>query len=61
MGCAVHTTLRVGAGYPTLELKGSYLRAARTDGRTLTAEGTVLHAGRRTVTAQARRSTTVAN
>ncbi|GAA1103144.1 PaaI family thioesterase [Streptomyces javensis] len=52
MGCAVHTTLPAGVGYTTLELKVNYIRAARTDGQTLTAEGTVLHAGRRTATAE---------
>lgn len=52
MGCAVHTTLPAGVGYTTLELKVNYIRAARTDGRTLTAEGTVIHAGRRTATAE---------
>ncbi|MEU3794187.1 PaaI family thioesterase [Streptomyces fructofermentans] len=52
MGCAVHTTLPAGVGYTTLELKVNYIRAARTDGRTLTAEGTVVHAGRRTATAE---------
>ncbi|WP_262701135.1 MULTISPECIES: PaaI family thioesterase [Streptomyces] len=52
MGCAVHTTLPAGVGYTTLELKVNYIRAARTDGQTLSAEGTVLHAGRRTATAE---------
>lgn len=52
MGCAVHTTLPAGAGYTTLELKVNYIRAARTDGQTLTAEGTVIHVGRRTATAE---------
>ncbi|MFR9788628.1 PaaI family thioesterase [Streptomyces sp. MB22_4] len=52
MGCAVHTTLAAGLGYTTLELKVNYIRAARTDGQTLTAEGTVVHAGRRTATAE---------
>ncbi|MGW6979793.1 PaaI family thioesterase [Streptomyces sp. NPDC054932] len=52
MGCAVHTTLPAGVGYTTLELKVNYIRAAQTDGRTLTAEGTVIHAGRRTATAE---------
>ncbi|WP_416486233.1 PaaI family thioesterase [Streptomyces sp. CL12] len=51
MGCAVHTTLPAGVGCTTLELKVNYIRAARTDGQTLTAEGTVIHAGRRTATA----------
>jgi uncharacterized protein (TIGR00369 family) len=35
-----------------LELKVNYIRAAQTDGRTLTAEGTVIHAGRRIATAE---------
>ncbi|MFD4130592.1 PaaI family thioesterase [Streptomyces globisporus] len=52
MGCAVHTTLPAGVGYTTLELKVNYIRAARTDGQSLTAEGTVIHAGRRTATAE---------
>jgi len=52
MGCAVHTTLPAGVGYTTLELKVNYIRAARTDGQLLTAEGTVIHVGRRTATAE---------
>jgi uncharacterized protein (TIGR00369 family) len=52
MGCAVHTTLPAGVGYTTLELKVNYIRTAHTDGRTLTAAGTVIHAGRRTATAE---------
>lgn len=52
MGCAVHTTLPAGVGYTTLELKVNYIRSARTDGQTLTATGTVIHAGRRTATAE---------
>ncbi|MEV5536626.1 PaaI family thioesterase [Saccharopolyspora shandongensis] len=52
MACAVHTTLPAGVGYTTLELKVNYIRAAHTDGRTLTAEGNVIHAGRSTATAE---------
>ncbi|GLX54072.1 hypothetical protein Shyhy01_70210 [Streptomyces hygroscopicus subsp. hygroscopicus] len=44
--------LRRRRGLTTLELKVDCIRAARTDGRTLTAEGTVVHAGRRTATAE---------
>lgn len=54
MGCAVHTTLPAGVGYTTLELKVNYIRSVATDGRTLTAEGTVIHAGRTTATAEGR-------
>ena len=52
MGCAVHTTLPAGVGFTTLELKVNYIRAARTEGQTLTATGTVIHAGRTTATAE---------
>ena len=52
MACAVHTTLPAGLGYTTLELKVNYIRAVATDGQTLTATGTVIHAGRRSATAE---------
>jgi uncharacterized protein (TIGR00369 family) len=52
MGCAVHTTLGPGVGYTTLELKVNYIRAPRPDGQRLVAEGNVIHAGRRTATAE---------
>ncbi|WP_328996430.1 PaaI family thioesterase [Kribbella sp. NBC_01245] len=52
LGCAVHTTLAAGVGYTTLELKVNYIRTAQTNGQTLTATGTVIHAGRRTATAE---------
>ncbi|MBI0293606.1 PaaI family thioesterase [Streptomyces sp. PRKS01-29] len=52
MGCAVHTTLPAGVGCTTLELKVNDIHAARVDGQTLVAEGTVLRAGRRTATAE---------
>ncbi|MFJ9424800.1 PaaI family thioesterase [Streptomyces sp. NPDC101249] len=54
MGCAVHTTLPAGVGYTTLELKVNYIRAADTRGQTLTAEGSVIHVGRSTATAEGR-------
>nr|WP_240963918.1 PaaI family thioesterase [Streptomyces sp. C1-2] len=52
MGCAVHSTLPAGVSYTTLELKVNYIRAARLDGQRLIATGTVVHAGRRTATAE---------
>jgi uncharacterized protein (TIGR00369 family) len=55
MGCAVHTTLGAGVSYSTLELKVNYIRAVRPDGRALTAEGNVIHSGRRTATAEGKR------
>jgi uncharacterized protein (TIGR00369 family) len=54
MGCAVHTTLERGVGYATTDLQVRYLRSMRAgDGRVL-AEGRVVHAGRRTATAEGR-------
>jgi uncharacterized protein (TIGR00369 family) len=54
MGCAVHTTLDGGVGYTTTDLQVRYLRSMRAgDGRVL-AEGRVVHAGRRTATAEGR-------
>jgi uncharacterized protein (TIGR00369 family) len=52
MGCAVHTTLPAGVSYTTVELKVNYIRAARTNGQTLTATGAVIHSGRRIATAE---------
>ncbi|MFJ3196534.1 PaaI family thioesterase [Streptomyces griseoviridis] len=54
MGCAVHSTLPPGVGYTTLELKVNYIRAAGTGGQTLTADGSVIHLGRSTATAEGR-------
>ncbi|WP_328681927.1 PaaI family thioesterase [Streptomyces sp. NBC_00322] len=50
MASAVHTTLP--AGIATLELSINYVRAARTDGQILSAEGVVVHADRWTALAQ---------
>jgi uncharacterized protein (TIGR00369 family) len=54
MGCAVHTTLAAGVGYTTTDLQVRYIRAmGDATGRVL-AEGRVVHAGRRTATAEGR-------
>ncbi len=54
MGCAIHTTLAAGVGYATTDLHVRYIRTmTQTTGRVL-AEGRVIHAGRRTATADAR-------
>jgi uncharacterized protein (TIGR00369 family) len=54
MGCAVHTTLAPGVGYTTTDLQVRYIRAmSEITGRVL-AEGRVVHAGRRTATAEGR-------
>ena len=54
MGCAVHTTLEAGVGYTTTDLQVRYVRAmSHVTGRVL-AEGRVVHAGKRTATAEGR-------
>jgi uncharacterized protein (TIGR00369 family) len=54
MGCAIHTTLDAGVGYTTTDLHVRYIRAmTQTTGRVL-AEGKMIHAGRRTATAEGR-------
>lgn len=54
LGCAVHTTLPAGVGFTTLELKVNYIRTVAVDAGRLTAEGTTIHVGRRTATAEGR-------
>jgi uncharacterized protein (TIGR00369 family) len=54
LGCAVHTTLPAGIGYSTLELAVNLVRAITPATGAVLAEGTVVHAGRRTATAEAR-------
>lgn len=52
MGCAIHTRLEQGQGYTTLDLRVSYLRALRDGVGPVRAEGTVVHIGRSTATAE---------
>ena len=54
LGCAVQTVLPDGAGYTTLGLEVKYLRPVVVDAGELRATGTVVHAGRRQATAEAR-------
>ncbi|MGA0596823.1 PaaI family thioesterase [Enterovirga sp. CN4-39] len=54
MGCAVHSTLPVGRGYTTLEIKVNYLRAVTEAAGIVTAEGRAVHVGRTTGVADAR-------
>ena len=54
MGCAIHTTLEAGVAYTTTDLHVRYIRGmTHTTGRVL-AEGKIVHAGRRTATAEGR-------
>lgn len=54
MGCAIHTQLAPGQGYTTLDLSVSYLRALRHGTGPVRAEGSVIHLGRSTATAEGR-------
>ncbi|KUI19365.1 aromatic compound degradation protein PaaI [Mycobacterium sp. GA-1285] len=46
-GCAVHSTLPVGKGYTSVEIKVNYLKAVRLDSGMLTATATVTKSGSR--------------
>ena len=46
-GCAVHSTLPLGKGYTSVEIKVSYLKAVRAGSGPLTAVGTVVKGGSR--------------
>ena len=54
LGCAVHSTLPAGAGYTTLELKVSFVRAITAATGRVTAEARIIHVGGRVATAEAR-------
>jgi len=54
MGCAVHTTLDRGVGYTTTDLQVRYIRPMSDATGPVLAEGRVVHAGRRTATAEGR-------
>jgi len=52
MGCAVHSTLPRGRAYTSLEIKVNYVRAVTNESGELSAEGKVVHAGRRSAVAE---------
>lgn len=54
VGCAVHSRLKPGQGYTTLELKVAYHRALTKDTGPVRAEGTVIQMGRRAAFAEGR-------
>ncbi|RFB76399.1 PaaI family thioesterase [Methylovirgula sp. 4M-Z18] len=56
LGCAVHTTLRPGFAYTTVELKVNFVRPLRADTGPVTCEGKVIHVGGRIATADAKLS-----
>lgn len=53
-GCAVHTMLPAGVFYTSLDLSLKFLRPVTVDTGPITAEGTVVHMGRRTALAEGR-------
>ena len=52
VGCAVHTTLPVGSGYTSVEIKVSYLRPVHGTSGPLVAVGNVVKPGRRVAFAE---------
>ncbi len=54
LACAVHSTLAVGQTYTTLEVKANFVRAILPDMGELTVEATILSAGRRIGTSDAK-------
>ena len=54
MGCAVHSTLKAGDIYTTLELKINFLRAITSKTGPVRAVATVIHASRATALAEGR-------
>jgi uncharacterized protein (TIGR00369 family) len=54
LSCAVNTVMPAGRLFTTLEMKINYVRAIRPGIGALSCIGTVIHAGRRTATAEGR-------
>jgi uncharacterized protein (TIGR00369 family) len=54
MSCAVHTTLKVGERYTTLELKVNFVRAITVETGQVRAEGRLIHRGGTVATAEGR-------
>lgn len=54
LGCAVHSTLKAGYGYTTVDLAISFVRAVHQSTGKLRCEGKVIHVGGRIATAEAR-------
>jgi uncharacterized protein (TIGR00369 family) len=54
MGCAVHSTLKAGMGYTTLEIKVNFVRPMSETTGPVQAEGKVISSGKRIATAEGR-------
>jgi uncharacterized protein (TIGR00369 family) len=54
MACAVHSTLKPGQGYTTVEMKINFVRPVLPSSGTLTCEGVVIHRGGTLATSEGR-------
>lgn len=54
MGCCIHTTLKAGIGYTTVEIKVNYVRAMTDRTGEVRAEGKVINVGSRIATSESR-------
>ena len=54
MACAVHSMLKAGQGYTTVELKVNFVRPLSADTGEVRAEGKVIHLGRQIASAEGR-------
>lgn len=54
MACAVHSTLKAGEAYTTLEMKLNYVRPILPDAGEVTCEGRIVHRGARIATSEGR-------
>jgi uncharacterized protein (TIGR00369 family) len=54
MGCAIHSTLKAGIGFTTLEIKVNYVRAMTHKTGLVKAEGKIINVGSRIATAEGR-------
>ena len=52
MGCCIHSTLKAGVGYTTLEIKVNYVRAMTDKTGPVKAEGKVINVGARIATSE---------
>ncbi|CAH1673744.1 PaaI family thioesterase [Chelatococcus asaccharovorans] len=54
MACAVHSMLKAGQGYTTVELKVNFVRPLFADTGEIRAEGKIIHVGRQIASAEGR-------
>ena len=54
MGCCIHTTLKAGIGYTTVEIKVNYVRAMTDKTGLVQAEGKIINVGSRIATSEGR-------